>query len=97
MENATVTARWLCSLSVTTNSAVPPSATGSASAIDSVGRSSSVMVPVAVSSASVAPSELLKVTENVSSASGRLSSMVTTEMVLVVSPAVKVSVPELWS
>ena len=95
-----MTACWLSALSVTTNSAVPPSVTGAASSMDSAGRavsSSSVMVPVAVSSARVAPAGLLRVTEKLSSASLMVSSIVATEMVLVLSPAVKVRVPEFWS
>ena len=56
--------------------------------------SSSVMVPVAVSSASVAPSGLLSVTEKVSSSSLKVSWRVVTAMVVVVCPAAKVSVPD---
>ena len=53
----------------------------------------SVTVPSPVASASVAPDGLLRVTVNRSSDSCSLSSVVGTEIVSVLSPAVKVSVP----
>ena len=53
------------------------------------------MVPSPVSSFSLAPDGLLRVTLKRSSGSCSLSSMVGTEMVIIVSPTVNVSVPDL--
>ena len=71
----------------------------SASAMESFGGpSSSVIVPVAVARARVAPLVgLWSVTVNVSSSSCTLSSVSATVMVLEVSPALKVSVPAVWA
>ena len=53
------------------------------------------MVPSPVSSFSTAPDGLLRVTLKLSSGSCSLSSTVGTEMVIIVSPTVNVSVPDL--
>ena len=58
------------------------------------GSSSSLMVPVAVPVAMVAPVGLPRVTVKVSSGSSSVSSVVWTEMVLESSSAAKVSVPD---
>ena len=52
-----------------------------------------MIVPSPVSSFSLAPAGLLKVTVKRSSDSCSLSSVVGTEIVIIVSPAIKVSVP----
>ena len=58
------------------------------------GSSSSLMVPVAVPVAMVAPLGLPRVTVKVSSSSSSVSSVVWTEMVLESSVGVKVRVPD---
>ena len=58
------------------------------------GSSSSLMVPVAVPVAMVAPVGLPRVTVKVSSGSSSVSSVVWTEMVFESSSAAKVSVPD---
>ena len=73
---------------------MPPSTTGGASSIaSSSGWSLSMIVPSPVSSFSLAPAGLLRVTVKRSSDSCSLSSTVGTEIVIIVCPAVKVSVP----
>ena len=90
----TVTACPLSSLSVTANRAVAPSLIV-ASPIDSFGESSlSRMVPVPVSSPSVAPLGLLSFTVKFSSGSSSASSFVCTSMVWLVVFASKVSLPD---
>ena len=62
--------------------------------MESSGSSLSVIVPTAVASSSPAPDGLLRTTVNPSRTSGMESSKVDTEIVWVVSPTAKVSVPE---
>ena len=77
----------------TVNVAAVPSVTGEAPAlIDTVGRSSSMIVPVAVASPSVALTGLRSVTMNVSSNSSALSCSTVTLSVAVVLPAGTVTV-----
>ena len=84
----------LAGVRVTTNCAAAPSVTAVAFAIDRTGRaSSSLIVPVAVfaSDFSVAFVGLLRVTVNASVGSLRVSSVVATETVFVVSAGANVS------
>ena len=90
----TVTSCPLGLSSVTSNSAVPPSVTV-LSLIDSLGASSSSrMVPVPVSSSSVAPLGLLSFTVKSSSGSSSASSVVCTWTVLTLSFGSNRSVPD---
>ena len=90
----TETAAPFVLFSRTANSAGSPSVTGAASSIDSVGGSLSVIVPMPVPPAIVAPEAALSVNVNVSSASGSPSSSVVTVIVWDVSPGSKRSVPD---
>ena len=88
----------VAALNVTRNLAVPPSAAGAASAIDSAGRlpprpAMSLIVPTPVSSSNVAPAGSLSSTVNPSSGSSVSSSRVATSIVRSVVPGSKVSVP----
>ena len=70
-----------------------PSATFGEEIDSSGGSSSSAMVPVAVAAGSVARDGALNLTTTVSSGSSAPSPVTATAMVLLVSPARKVSVP----
>ena len=98
VRKSTVTVWLLSPVRVTVSCTVSPSS-ADASAMDSVGvvpppPSSSVMAPRPELSSRVAPSGLPSVTVKCSSDSCSSSSMVATEMVFVLSPGWKLSVPD---
>ena len=91
-----MTSRALARLSVTVKLAVSPSSTV-ASPTESVGKGSSSTIlptPISGSSASVALIGSLSATVKLSSGSSVVSSLVCTSMNRSVTPAVKVSVPD---